>query len=216
MTTNPISSVAKIENAPENPMKFFKEYLEEAEMYQNDTFLLFNLATGNSKGEVLNRTVVLRGHDDDGIIFVTERNSRKYLDIQENPQVSATFLWCYRKTADSELIKHQVRILGTAKELSAEKIKEFYDNEPLAYKIRSAICRCGEPVNWDELKKSHDDLMQRVLEGSETLPQNESYTVIHVKATNVDFYHSQGPNQMADRVVYRLEGNKWRQEHVFA
>lgn len=149
-----------------------------------------------SKGEVLNRTVVLRDHDDDGIVFVTERNSRKYQDIvrpplplilhhqtfalfqfyikKENPNVSATFLWCYHKEDDPQLTKHQIRITGTAKELNPDQIQKIYESEPISYKIRSAICRCGQPVNWNELKASHDTIVKDFLDGKETLKQNDS------------------------------------------
>uniref|UniRef100_A0A336M3W0 pyridoxal 5'-phosphate synthase n=1 Tax=Culicoides sonorensis TaxID=179676 RepID=A0A336M3W0_CULSO len=218
MDKNQISSLCKIENPPPHPMTMFKEYLDEAEHYLKETYGVLNLATANSKGEVLNRTVVLRGHDEDGIIFVTERNSRKYLDIQENNRVAATFLWMYHKKDDPEITTHQIRFTGTATELTPSQIQTFYKSEPIYYKIRSAICECGKPVNWDELKSKHDEVLGNYLDGKETLEKmNGTYTAIHIKAETVDFYHSKGLNVIADRVVYRRDSEgKWNFGHVCA
>lgn len=118
--------------------------------------------------------MILRGHDRKGFIIVTERNSRKYKDMMENPNVAATFYWYYRKPEDAVLTQRQVRITGTIAELPEDEIAKFYESEPTFYKIRSRITECGRPVDWNELKEAHDRVLGEVLSGSEKLPQNSS------------------------------------------
>lgn len=43
-----------------------------------------------------------------------------------------------------------------------------------------------------------------------------SSTVIRIKPKDVDFYHSKGAFQIADRIVYRLSDLGWTNEHVYA
>lgn len=93
---------------------------------------------------------------------------------QENPNIAATFYWTYRLQDDPDLIARQVRVTGKISELSAEKIAQFYESEPLFYKIRSMITECGAPNDWNELKLNHDKVYSEVLIGKEQLPQNES------------------------------------------
>lgn len=69
------------------------------------------------------------------------------------------------------MVSLQVRITGTVAELRAAEIAEFYKEEPLFAKIRSKICRCGEKVDWDELKTRHDQVLADYRDGKETLPQ---------------------------------------------
>lgn len=70
-----------------------------------------------------------------------------------------------------QLVSLQVRVMGTVTEMSDSEIAEFYKDEPLWGKIRSKICRCGEKVDWDELKTRHDQVLHDYLDRKETLPR---------------------------------------------
>lgn len=59
-------------------------------------------------------------------------------------------------------------------ELSESEIAEFYKDEPLFAKIRSKICRCGEQVDWNELKAKHDQVLKDYQEGRDSLPQRDT------------------------------------------
>lgn len=59
-------------------------------------------------------------------------------------------------------------------ELSEPEIAEFYKDEPLFAKIRSKICRCGEQVDWNELKAKHDQVLKDYQEGRDSLPQRDT------------------------------------------
>lgn len=94
---------------------------------------------------------------------------------QANPNVSASFLWCYKKQdGRNELTKHQVRFTGVASELSTDEIRKFYDDEPINYKIRSVIARCGEPVEWETVKRRHDEALNSFLESHEAPKQTDT------------------------------------------
>lgn len=63
---------------------------------------------------------------------------------------------------------------GSVAELSEPEIAEFYKQEPLMPKIRSKICRCGEPVDWNELKMKHDQTYQNYCDGKDPLLKPET------------------------------------------
>lgn len=68
----------------------------------------------------------------------------------------------------------QVRVIGTVAELSESEIVEFYKDEPLFARIRSKICRCGEEVDWNELKAKHDQVLKDYQDGKDKLPQRNT------------------------------------------
>lgn len=57
------------------------------------------------------------------------------------------------------MLSIQVRGTGSVVELTEAEIAEFYRDEPLFAKIRSKICRCGERVEWNNLKSKHDQVL---------------------------------------------------------
>lgn len=66
-----------------------------------------------------------------------------------------------------------MRINGEAAEISADEIAEIYKHEPLFAKIRHRICQSSAPVDWDELKRKHDTLLESYRNGTDLLPQDE-------------------------------------------
>lgn len=59
-------------------------------------------------------------------------------------------------------------------ELNETEIAEFYEEESLSAKIRSKIARCGEKVDWDDLKTRHDQVLQDYRDGKDKLPQTDT------------------------------------------
>lgn len=59
-------------------------------------------------------------------------------------------------------------------ELDDRAKAEFYSEETLFAKIRSKICECGAPVDWDELKKAHDTALENYQNGKDSLPRQDT------------------------------------------
>lgn len=60
-----------------------------------------------------------------------------------------------------------MRIEGTVKRLSKEKSKYYYDRKPLFCKIRSYLMKHfpqSSKVDWEDVKKKHDELLKDVVE----------------------------------------------------
>lgn len=88
----------------------------------------------------------------------------------ENPQASMLFLWL-DQTSDNLPQTRQVRIEGTVNKLTTDNMKELYDIEPLFCKIRAQICEQGKVVEWEQLKRDHDQLFDKVSKYNVQLPK---------------------------------------------
>lgn len=80
------------------------------------------------------------------------------------------FLWL-GKTADNLPQTRQVRIEGAVNKLSTDNMKELYDIEPLFCKIRARVCEQGKEIEWDQLKRDHDELFNKVINNNIQLPK---------------------------------------------
>jgi pyridoxine/pyridoxamine 5'-phosphate oxidase len=84
----------------------------EAARFMND-FPLCVLSTGNSAGWPIGSTVAFSARDDLELMFGTSRDSRKFANIELNPQVSVT--------VTDENRRLTVQYQGLARQLSAKE-----------------------------------------------------------------------------------------------
>lgn len=80
------------------------------------------------------------------------------------------FLWL-EKTADTLPQTRQVRVEGFVKKLGPDITNELYEIEPLFCKIRAQICEQGKSVEWEQLKRDHDQLFDKVIKQNIQLPK---------------------------------------------
>ncbi|XP_073833844.1 pyridoxine/pyridoxamine 5'-phosphate oxidase [Musca autumnalis] len=211
--------LAHIKNFPPNPIQMFKSILERVKAPH---IFPMNLATLDNEFGVLNRTVIYRGLlDDSWICFVTERNSRKYQNLKENPKLGLTILFHpdARKVETKEILPEtwQIRLLNAeAVELNDDQLKVLWQQEPLLAKIRSHICSCGKPNSTEELESRFEEQLAIMDREKREPEQTKSYTAFKIIPKYWDFYMSE-PDAIADRVQYKqLESGEWQAYHVDA
>lgn len=109
---NGISRVA-VAPAP-SPFTHFTRWVTEAVKQGVAEPNAMVLATASSTGMPSSRIVLLHSFSESGFIFFTDRESRKYWEIAENPKASLLFYW--KET------QQQIRIEGKLVPLSAESV----------------------------------------------------------------------------------------------
>ena len=76
------------------------------------------LATADKYGQPSARIVLLKGIDARGFVFYTNLESRKSLELGENPKASLCFYWMP--------LKRQIRINGTVERVSDEEADAYF------------------------------------------------------------------------------------------
>lgn len=54
-----------------------------------------------------------------------------------------------------------MRLEGRVELLPRDQVKEVYDAEPLYCKVRAHLCHQDTAVDWNEMKKRHDELLRQ-------------------------------------------------------
>src|SRR5688572_13769164 len=91
------------------PIKQFEKWWEEAVQSQVEEVNAMSLATCNSKGHPSARIVLLKGFSGKGFIFFTNYESKKAIELKENPYACLVFFW--------KELERQVRIEGIVQKI---------------------------------------------------------------------------------------------------
>lgn len=199
------------------PFQFLHIWIDEYKKRKNKNFLLFNLATSSKNGDVTNRYIALKEVVEDGIIFNTNSNSTKARHITENPKVSLNFMFLY-STDVSDQITRQVRIEGMAEQLSKDVSERIYNEQPLPAKIRGHfIQEQGVEVKWEDLKRSHDEFLEKVNKGEVDLKMPDHIVAYKIVPKRFEFYHAAG-QEIADKVLFVRDchSGSWNWCHITA
>uniref|UniRef100_A0A0A9YZM9 pyridoxal 5'-phosphate synthase n=1 Tax=Lygus hesperus TaxID=30085 RepID=A0A0A9YZM9_LYGHE len=207
------TGVYKFPDIPNNPFTLFKSWYEDNRTANHLSTNAFCLSTASKEGRVSARTLILRRLDDDGFVLMTDARSKKAKDIRENPYAAASFLWVSQQ--DGLIQSRQVRVEGTLEELPYDDWKELYEREPLFAKIRSHVCHQGTTVDWEKLKKHHDQVLHDYKEGVNRLNKPDHVVAFKMNPSMIEFYESVGP-KIADRVMYLKEKNAWKNQRIAA
>ena len=118
-----------IENLDNNPIVQFKYWLNEARRADVIEPTGNVLSTATVEGRPSSRVVLLKSLDNDGFTFFTNYESRKGIQIEENPFGSLLFFW--------STLERQVRIEGKILKTKQEESDKYFRVRPEGSKIGS-------------------------------------------------------------------------------
>ncbi|XP_017766537.1 PREDICTED: pyridoxine/pyridoxamine 5'-phosphate oxidase isoform X1 [Eufriesea mexicana] len=211
-----LSDVAKIEEVVDHPVELFRIWHNETRKYNATAPDACCLATTSKDCKVSARNVILREFDDDGFTIVTDNRSKKIDNVENISYAAMCFLWFYVNDQDQKVTK-QVRIEGTMKRLDSEQYKHLYDREPLFCKIRSHVCDQGRVVDWEDLKRRHDEILDSVRRGENDLPMPDHFVGYKLFPTMMEFYFARD-YLIGDRILYRKDtsNDAWERHRISA
>lgn len=105
-----------------DPLHRFTAWLAEASAVEPNDPNAMTLATATPEGRPSARMVLLKGVDDRGFVFYTNRESRKGGELAENPHAALLFHW--------KSLRRQVRVEGPVEEVSAAESDSYFASRP--------------------------------------------------------------------------------------
>ncbi len=186
------------------PIKQFEKWWNEALQSQIEEVNAMTLATCNSKGHPSARIVLLKGFSDKGFIFFTNYESKKALEIKENPNACLVFFW--------KELERQVRIEGIVQKISETESDNYFLLRPEASRI-SAWSSPQSSVIKDRylLEKYVSHYRQAFRNGN--IPRPPFWGGYIVKPSLVEFWQGR-PGRLHDRLVYTEIATGWKIERL--
>lgn len=119
------------------PIELFKEWFDKASEAE-DLADAAALATADARGRPSVRMVLLKGADESGFAFYTNLESRKGLELGENPFASLCFHWKSQK--------RQVRIEGPIVQVSDEEADAYFQTRAKDSQIGAWASKQSRPI----------------------------------------------------------------------
>src|SRR6266851_3411348 len=114
-------------DAHANPFEQFRVWMDEAVAAQLREPYAMTLATCAAGGRPAARMVLLRGFDERGFTFYSNRNSRKGSEIAENPRAALVFYWAE--------LERQVRIEGHVEWTTDADSDAYFRTRPRGHQL---------------------------------------------------------------------------------
>jgi pyridoxamine 5'-phosphate oxidase len=110
-----------------DPLKQFDQWLQEAIQSQVPEPNAMTLATVGSNLRPSTRVVLVKGYDARGIVWYTNYESRKGVELAGNPYAALQFHWVE--------LERTVRIEGLVEKVSAQESDDYFHSRPLDSRI---------------------------------------------------------------------------------
>jgi pyridoxamine 5'-phosphate oxidase len=186
-----------------DPIVALRGWLDEAEGATGRPDAM-TVATSTRDGVPSARVVLLRGLDERGIAFFTNRSSRKGRELEENPQAALLFHW--------PELGRQVRVEGTVEPVPEAESREYWRSRPRASQLAAWASSQSQPIAGRvELEALYAEAEARF--GDDEVPLPDFWGGYRVRPESFEFWlHRE--NRLHDRIRYVRTTSGWRRERL--
>lgn len=180
-----------------DPMEQFRSWLiaaEESGIYEPNAFVLSTVTASNAPSS---RTVLLKGIEENGLVFFTNFASRKGQAIEKNPHVSAVFGWYS--------IYRQVLIEGTVERISENESEDYFHSRPHDSQVAAWSSMQSKPIeSRAKLDEQFDEALKRF--ENQVVPKPDYWGGYRIIPSRIEFWKGRS-NRMHDRIAFTSSGN---------
>jgi pyridoxamine 5'-phosphate oxidase len=190
----------------DDPIELFRRWFAAAREAGQPEPEAMALATADEAGRPSVRFVLMRGLDERGVVFYTNRSSRKGEELAARPWAAAVFRW---KSVD-----RQVRIAGPVEEVSDAESDAYFSSRPRGSQLAAWASAQSRVVGGgrDELELSYLEVTGR-FEGRE-VDRPPGWGGYRIRPDEMEFWQ-EGEYRMHDRFRFQVQANgSWRVERL--
>jgi pyridoxamine 5'-phosphate oxidase len=163
------------------------------------------LSTVDSQQRPSSRTVLLKSFDERGFVFYTNYESKKAVQMAENPNVSLLFFW-------SEAAR-QVKIRGQAEKISSAESLAYFLSRPRGSQIGAWVSAQSSIISSRSLLENKFQEIKQKFKNKE-VPLPSFWGGYRVVPDQVEFWQGRR-NRLHDRFEYtRRDDGSWAIERL--
>ena len=189
----------------EDPLDLFRRWYAAAEragIYHPEAMAL---GTATPDGIPAVRMVLLKGLDARGFTFFTNYESRKGLELRDNPRAALTFYWA--------VLERQVRIEGIVSRLSEAESLAYFRSRPRGSRIGAWASRQSDVL------ESREVLERRVRECEARFPNGDIplppfWGGYWLAPARIEFWQGR-VNRLHDRLLFERTATGWTSARLY-
>ena len=188
-----------------NPFKQFEQWFQAATEAEPVLPEAVSLATATREGRLSSRMVLLKDFDETGFVFYTNYESRKGLELAENPNAALVFYW--------RQLERQVCITGTVSRVSREESEAYFRTRPRGSQIGALTSSQSQVVASREVLENRFQQLLAEYEGRE-IPLPSYWGGYRLSPATIEFWQGRS-DRLHDRFLYqRQSGGPWQLERL--
>lgn len=183
----------------ENPLEQFLQWFEEAKGHKEVAFDAMTLATADSEGRPSARIVLYKGITEDGFVFYTNYQSRKSIELEENPYACLVFYW--------PGIYKQIRIEGKVERITREESDHYFETRAHESKIAAWISEQSQEIPDRKHLLTRYKKYEKRFDKEVRCP--EFWGGYRLIPEHMEFWEGRD-HRIHDRLCYLKENNQWK------
>jgi pyridoxamine 5'-phosphate oxidase len=188
----------------DDPLRQLDAWYAEAESAGVPVPEAMTLATATPDGRPSARIVLLKGLDERGVTFFTNRESRKGRELAANPRAALVLHW--------QPLGRQARIEGPVVELDRAEVETYWSTRPRGSRVAARASAQSKPIaGRPELEArftAEDDRHP-----GDDVPLPPAWSGYRVVPDAVELWEHRD-DRLHDRIRYERDGDDWHRQRL--
>lgn len=163
------------------------------------------LATVDADGQPAVRMVLLKGHDERGFVFYTNRQSRKADALAAHPVAALLFHW--------KSLRRQIRIEGRVEPVSDAESDAYFASRSRDSQLGAWASDQSRPLDARETFEARFAEMQARFEGRD-VPRPPHWGGYRVIPARIEFWQDRA-HRLHERRLFVRDGDDWRETLLY-
>ena len=189
------------DHPPSDPVAACQQWFEQAKKLPLANPNAMTLSTVGADGHPSSRIVLLRGFDDQGAVFYTNRESRKALALAAHPRAALLFHW------DEHPIGRQINIEGAVTHTSDAQSDAYWLTRRRENQISAWASAQSQPIANRAAMQQAQDAIEAKFAG-QIVPRPPHWGGYRVALERIELWQG-NEFRSHDRVVYTRDGSDW-------